>query len=211
MQIRCVNVHHDPVTFWRTEWRTGWRKGSNVRKKTTAAKLHLLTSREVQTAGEGDHTDGGGLLLRVRAQSASWVLRFTATTGRRREMGLGVARRGSAAQTGNSLSGARELAHEARELLKRGLDPIDERDRRRNADKAAWHAKKATKAHEGMTLSQGPGIPRARGRAPADCKTLGAVDQLPRAPCARRDVAQSDCRHRRARTACGPVWRPRAG
>lgn len=125
-----------------------------MRKKLAAAKLHLLSSREVQTAGEGDHTDGGGLLLRVRAQSASWVLRFTATTGKRREMGLGVARRGSAAQTGDSLSGARELAHEARELLKRGVDPIDERDRRRDADKAAEQTKKAAKARERMTLAR---------------------------------------------------------
>lgn len=59
----------------------------------TAAKLHLLTVREVQTAPEGDHTDGGGLMLRVRGDSASWVLRYTAISGRRREMGLGVAQR----------------------------------------------------------------------------------------------------------------------
>lgn len=48
-------------------------------------------------------------------------------------MGLGIARRGSAAQTGDSVTGAHELAHEARELLKRGTDPIDERERRRDA------------------------------------------------------------------------------
>lgn len=29
----------------------------------------LLTVRQVQTAGEGDHSDGGGLMLRVRADS----------------------------------------------------------------------------------------------------------------------------------------------
>jgi len=51
--------------------------------KRTAAKLHLLTARAVQTAGEGDHSDGGGLMLRVRGDSASWVLRYTAPTGRR--------------------------------------------------------------------------------------------------------------------------------
>ena len=80
----------------------------------TAAKLNLLTVREAQTAGEGDHTDGGGLLLRVRGESASWVLRYTAPTGRRREMGLGVARRNNAAATGDNLTTARRLAHEAR-------------------------------------------------------------------------------------------------
>jgi len=125
-----------------------------VRKKMTAAKLHLLSSREVQTAGDGDHSDGGGLMLRVRAQSASWVLRYTASTGRRREMGLGIARRGSAAQAGDSVSGARELAHEARELLKRGTDPIDDRERKREVDRAADQAKKVDKAREHMTLAR---------------------------------------------------------
>jgi hypothetical protein len=56
----------------------------------TAAKLHLLTTKQVQHAAEGDHSDGGGLLLRVRGESCSWVLRYTSPTGRRREMGLGA-------------------------------------------------------------------------------------------------------------------------
>jgi len=124
-----------------------------MRKRPTA-KLHLLTVREVQTARDGDHSDGGGLLLRVRAESASWVLRYTASTGRRREMGLGVARRGSAAQTGDSITGARELAHDARELLKRSIDPIDDRDRRREVDRQAEQTKKADKARERMTLAR---------------------------------------------------------
>ena len=37
------------------------------------ARLNLLSVREVQHAGEGDHSDGGGLLLRVRGSSATWV------------------------------------------------------------------------------------------------------------------------------------------
>lgn len=69
----------------------------------TAARLHLLTTKQVQNAAEGDHSDGGGLLLRIRGASCSWVFRFTAPTGRRREMGLGMAHRGSAAQAGESL------------------------------------------------------------------------------------------------------------
>lgn len=125
-----------------------------MRRKLPAAKLHLLSSREVQTAGDGDHSDGGGLLLRVRGQSASWVLRYTAATGRRREMGLGLARRGSAAQAGGTLSGARDLAHEARDQLKRGIDPIDDRERKRVADRKADQAKKAGQARERMTLAR---------------------------------------------------------
>lgn len=120
----------------------------------TAAKLNLLTVREAQTAGEGDHTDGGGLLLRVRGESASWVLRYTSPSGRRREMGLGVARRNNAAATGDSLTTARRLAHEARDLLQRGGDPIDERDGRRETARQAEQAQKVQKARQQMTLAR---------------------------------------------------------
>jgi integrase len=119
-----------------------------------STKLHLLTVREAQAAGEGDHTDGGGLLLRVRGDSASWVLRYTAPSGRRREMGLGVARRNNAAATGDSLTTARRLAHEARDLLQRGGDPIDERDGRRDSARLAEQAQKAQKARQRMTLAR---------------------------------------------------------
>lgn len=120
----------------------------------TAAKLHLMTVREVQTAPEGDHTDGGGLLLRVRGDSAAWVLRYTSPTGRRREMGLGVARRSNSAQTGDSLATARKLAHDARDLLQRGGDPIDERDGKRDTARQAEAVQKAEKARVRMTLAR---------------------------------------------------------
>jgi integrase len=119
-----------------------------------AARLHQLTVKQVQAAGEGDHSDGGGLLLRIRGASCSWVFRFTAPTGRRREMGLGVARRGSAAQVGDSLTAARRQAHEARELLQRGLDPIDSREQRRAAAVHAELAKKADQQRERWTLAR---------------------------------------------------------
>ena len=120
----------------------------------TATKLHLLTVREVQSAPDGDHTDGGCLLLRVRGDSASWVLRFTAPGGRRREMGLGVARRSNSAQTGDSLTTARKLAHEARDLLQRGGDPIDERDGKREDVRQSEVKRKAEKARERLTLAR---------------------------------------------------------
>jgi integrase len=122
--------------------------------KRVATRLHLLTVREVQALKEGDHSDGGGLMLRVRGESASWVLRFTAPTGRRREMGLGVARRGSAAQAGDSLTGARDQAHRARELLRQGRDPIDARDRQRETLQDAEQARKAAKSRERWTLAR---------------------------------------------------------
>jgi hypothetical protein len=79
-------------------------------RKLGHGKLHFLTVREVQSAPDGDRSDGGGLILRVRGTSASWVLRYTSPAGRRREMGLGVARRGSSGETGESLTLARRLA-----------------------------------------------------------------------------------------------------
>lgn len=119
-----------------------------------AAKLHLLTVREVLGAGDGDHSDGGGLMLRVRGDSASWVLRFTSPAGRRREMGLGVAWRDSLAQAGDGLTGARDQAHKARELLRQGVDPIDARDRERTALQAAQAAAKVEKVRRQWTLAR---------------------------------------------------------
>lgn len=120
----------------------------------TAARLHLLTVREVQAAPEGDHSDGGGLLLRVRGESASWVLRFTSPAGRRREMGLGTVLRGSPTQAGDSLTGARDAAHKARELLRQGADPIDDRAQRRDQARGAEQQQKVEKARERMTLAR---------------------------------------------------------
>ena len=61
-------------------------------RKRTATNLHQLTVKQVQNACESDLSDGGGLLLRVRGESSSWVFRYTAATGKRREMGLRMAR-----------------------------------------------------------------------------------------------------------------------
>ena len=119
-----------------------------------AARLHLLTVREVHAAKEGDHGDGGGLLLRVRGESCSWVLRYTSPSGRRREMGLGICHRGSTQQAGASLTAAREQAHKAREQLRQGIDPIESRDAARGAARAAEDARKADGSRERWTLAR---------------------------------------------------------
>jgi Arm DNA-binding domain len=123
-------------------------------QKRTAAKLHLLTVKEVRAAKDGDRSDGGGLMLRERGESAFWVFRFTSPSGRRREMGLGVALRGSAKQAEDALTGARDDAHKAREVLRRGTDPIEARDQQREAAKRAEEARKATKTREAGTLAR---------------------------------------------------------
>jgi integrase len=136
-------------------WLTGWGTGRVTTKRSGSTRaLHRLTVREFQAAGEGDHADGGGLMLRVRGDGASWVLRFTSAAGRRREMGLGRAMRGSAKQAGDSLTGARELAHAAREQLRRGIDPIDARDANAQAAKRAEEAKKVAVQRQRQTLAR---------------------------------------------------------
>lgn len=119
-----------------------------------AARLHLLSVKEVQAAGNGDHGDGGGLLLRVRDQSTSWVFRFTSPSGRRREMGLGSANRANAAACGDSLTTARKQAHEAREQLALGVDPISARERRREAAEQAEAATKVRQDRARWTLAR---------------------------------------------------------
>ena len=118
------------------------------------AKLHLLDTLDVVNAGDGDATDGGGLLLRVRGESASWVLRYTAANGKRREMGLGVAHRGSQKQAGASIVEARELAEDARRLLRKKVDPIDDRQRQRDEARAIDEQARTARRREQRTLAR---------------------------------------------------------
>lgn len=127
-------------------------------RRLNAAKLHLLTVREVQTIKNGDHADGGGLYIRVRGSAASFLFRFTSPAGKRCEMGLGVADRGNAAQAGQSITHARELAAQARLQLQKGIDPIDERDRVRDAARAEAERIKELRARDESTLAR---VPRA--------------------------------------------------
>lgn len=123
-------------------------------RKRLASRLHLLSVRAVQTAGDGDLSDGGGLTLRVRDGSAAWVLRYTAATGKRREMGMGTAHRSNPAQAGESLTDARELAAKARALLQQGIDPIDARDRLRGEQRQAVEEVKVQRVAQALTLAR---------------------------------------------------------
>ncbi len=95
-----------------------------------ARALHKLTARGVESARKrtGRHSDGGGLYLHVTSSNAvsgqRWIFRYTSpATSRVREMGLGSAATGSEV----TLADARAQAAEARQLVKSGLDPIEER------------------------------------------------------------------------------------
>lgn len=81
-----------------------------------------LNAIELKTLGEGWHADGGNLYLFVRGASRSWVFKYTAPDGKRRNMGLG----GFPAV---SLAVARKEASKLREEVKNPLqrrDPIAE-------------------------------------------------------------------------------------
>jgi Arm DNA-binding domain len=121
--------------------------------RSAAARLHLLTARQIHAAAAGDLGDGGGLLLRVGPTSASGVLRYTAPSGKRREMGLGIAERGTVARAGQSLTTARDQARKARESLRQGVGPIDEREGGREAAQAQEAAKKAAASIDRWTMA----------------------------------------------------------
>jgi integrase len=115
---------------------------------------HLLSARQVQTASVGELRDGAGLILRVKAKSASWIFPFTAPSGRRRELGLGSADRASLAAAGVSLKRARKKADEARDLLDRTppVDPIDAKAADRQTARKAEAERKAAAKAERATL-----------------------------------------------------------
>lgn len=124
-------------------------------------RLHMLTPRQVLAAEDGDQADGGGLVLRIGAGRVSWVLRYTGPAGKRREMGLGVAYRDSLQQAGESLVAAREQAQAARELLRTGVDPLDQREQRRQeaaqavaTEAAARAEREALAQRESRTLAR---------------------------------------------------------
>jgi integrase len=89
-----------------------------------------LSARAVQTLSKpGLHADGDGLYLSVKATGAkSWLFIFQ-WHGKRKEMGLGKL-------SAVSLADARESAGQARTLVAKGVNPIEQRkaDKAKNAD-----------------------------------------------------------------------------
>jgi integrase len=87
-----------------------------------------LTDRKVKTVGEGRHTDGEGLYLVVSSNgNRKWVFRYQ-IDGSRRDMGLG-------SYPDVSLSDARVSAGDARKLIAKGGDPVEEKQAAKKAAK----------------------------------------------------------------------------
>jgi integrase len=110
----------------------------------------------VQCAGDGELFDGGGLLLRVKEGRAKWVFRYTAPSGKRREMGLGSCERHSAQAVGASVTAARHGASAARAMLVAipAVDPIVARDQAREEARIAEAARKQEAQREQATLAR---------------------------------------------------------
>jgi integrase len=106
-------------------------------------------------------SDGGGLLLEVRATGARvWLCRVT-VAGKRRDMGLG-------GYPAVSLKEAREKAADARRIAKRGDDPVAERERvarnqvAQRAAEAEADARTFRRVAAVMIKAQTPGWKHAR-------------------------------------------------
>ena len=114
-------------------------------------ELHRLSPKAIEKMKvPGRFADGGGLYLQVQEAigregvTKSWLFRYT-LNGKAREMGLGPAHTiPLASYKGKGLegverevTGARDLAADARRLLLQGLDPIEVRNAARAGQQAA--------------------------------------------------------------------------
>jgi hypothetical protein len=117
-RLDCLRQAHEIATERTLKVRTV------VRTKMPARRLNQLTAREVASAKDGSHADGGGLYLRVQdgRRRRSWVFRFT-RNGKTTETGLG-----SAATV--TLTKAREEAKRLREMVDAGKNPRRAQTRR---------------------------------------------------------------------------------
>jgi integrase len=123
--------------------------------KTNANARGLLSLAAILSAPDGDHADGNRLLLRVRGAAASWVYRYTSpATGKRREIGLGSAKREDSTRAQAAAAKAREMALEYELKLLRGTDPAIEIEDRKRAQREKAEADEAVRVTNARTLGR---------------------------------------------------------
>lgn len=108
-----------------------------------------LTARHVDTLGDGTHSDGGNLFLRVRGASRAWVFRWKRDE-RVRELGLGPT-------SARPLKEARELAAQLRNALVNGIDPAERLRALTGRDKVAEEIPTFAKAAEALIQAKRAG------------------------------------------------------
>jgi hypothetical protein len=112
-----------------------------------------------------DTNFGGGLWLRKPrglAKNFYWSFRFTAPDGRRRDTSLGTVMRGNVPDAAESLSRARGEVARHRELLRQGIDPIEERKSEKERSRSALQVTKAQIQRDGRTLARVARVYHAR-------------------------------------------------
>lgn len=98
-------------------WTVGWVKVKRIRWTVLYNALNAMKAKQLDA---GKFSDGHGLWLHKRDKfRGKWFVRLV-IHGRRREMGLGP-------YPDVSLAEARELAAKARQKVRAGVDPIEER------------------------------------------------------------------------------------
>lgn len=159
---------------------------------------HKLTVTGIKAAAPGALQDGAGLMLVKAENGGKWVWRYQ-RDGRRRDMGLG-------SWPELSLAEARKSRDQWAAALALGLDPITERERQREAERAASAKAEPTLADAvdqvfaaiAPTLRDGGA--RGRWRSPLDTHVLLRLG-------ARR---LSTVRAEDVRDALRPIWRTKA-
>ena len=160
-----------------------------------ARPLHKLGPTAPRTKPPGKYADGGGLWLHKREDGgAQWVLRVT-VHGRRREMGLG-------SFPAVTLKEAREEAEKWRGYVRRGLDPIKERERERRAAERNLHLLNdiALDAFESRKADLKGDGKAGRWFTPLELHVLPKLGKVPVA-----DIDQTDIRDTLA-----PIWHTKA-
>lgn len=154
-----------------------------------------LSARGVLPLDAGKYCDGAGLWLAKSDQKAGkWVLRLV-VHGKRREMGLGP-------WPDVSLGEAREKADEARRELRSGLDPIRERQKRRQYAQRNLHLFRdiAQDAFEARKAELREGGRAGRWFSPLELHVLPKLGHVPVA-----EITQIDLRD-----CLGPIWHSKA-
>ena len=117
--------------------------------------IHLLSTRQIAGAGDGQLADGEGLTLRIASDQGRWWFRYTAPGGQRRAMSLGAAIvRGDAKLIDQSVRQAREIAAEARGLLARGHDPLEQRNAGKDQARKRVEDSKSIRKRDKTTLAR---------------------------------------------------------
>lgn len=91
----------------------------------------------------GDHSFARGLYLHVHAKGASWVFRYPAKGGKRREMGIGAFLATNEAQAVRALASALERWEALRAMVDSGRDPLKEKAERAEASRVVEMRRKS--------------------------------------------------------------------